>query len=547
MIRAFGTVVGFYGATETRKSFAIGHHLISERIRMRSKSEKKQLQATAVHGHDDFLPKLRSPCTPFTSGLQIDIWTPKHIASPSQNSEVLVELQAHIHRHKKYIEALGKQQLQLADDLSRLAYPFLTLPTEIVSRIFVACLPGHRRTRPSSRTVPLTLAQICSRWRSIALATSELWTSPDLQLTYRSTAKGLLPLLDAWILRAKGHPLSLTLRSKQSLPSPILSVIPSLSGRLQYLELDLLATDLPHFHVPLPSLHHLALAGTFPPEVLTGMLRNIACLRELRVPDLDNASQFNLALPSSLTTLEIGLVPPTTILHILTNYPSLSELKCTVRGQLTEIATPMTFPTLRSLAISNHSGVLYHLRLPNLTQLSVNGEDVHAVESLVKRSGCLLPHLSVVRLEMDVGPQINVLLTHLLSRPDSYFSTVDGILPHRVPKLVDLRITTSSIDVDYELVVALLAVRQGCERLRSFHIIIETGHETDVRHKRFFKGCPGPLASARIAVAPCNFGLKFVIRNPHSQDCFLWDNRTGSTIHDTDFWQSFPEDDPAEY
>ncbi|KAJ7763061.1 hypothetical protein B0H16DRAFT_1688066 [Mycena metata] len=442
----------------------------------------------------------------------------------------------------------------------------MTCPScEIVSHILVACLPGHRRTRPSSRKVPLTLVQICSRWRSIALATPELWASPDLHLTYRSTAKGLLPLLDTWILRAKRHPLSLTLRSKQSLPSPIRSVIPSLFERLQYLELDLLAADLSHFHVPLPSLHHLALAGAFSTEALTAILRNTPCLRELRLPNFNNASQFHLALPS-LTILEIGAVLPTTILRILTNYPSLSELKCTAQGRLDGDATPTTFPALRSLAISNYSGVLRHITLPSLTKLSVNGEDAEEVDSFVVRSGCLIAHLactphdlsprelrwwldaskSIVRLEMNVGPQINVLLTHLLSRPqDTYFSTADGILPHRVPKLVDLVITTSSIDIDYELVVALLAVRPGCERLRTFHITIGITHGSDIRHKRLFCGCPGPLASARLAVAPCNFALRFIIRNPYGQDRLLWDHRTGTAIHDTE--SDFPEGASAEY
>ncbi|KAJ7667265.1 hypothetical protein B0H17DRAFT_836591, partial [Mycena rosella] len=54
-------------------------------------------------------------------------------------------------------------------------YPVLTLPPEIVSQIFVNCLPIHGRVRPSPTTAPLTLTQICHHWREIALSTSALW------------------------------------------------------------------------------------------------------------------------------------------------------------------------------------------------------------------------------------------------------------------------------------------------------------------------------------------------------------------------------------
>ncbi|KAJ6586609.1 hypothetical protein B0H10DRAFT_1637773, partial [Mycena sp. CBHHK59/15] len=54
-------------------------------------------------------------------------------------------------------------------------YPVLTLPTETISRIFIECLPTHRRVRLSARKAPLVLAQICHRWRTIALSTTGLW------------------------------------------------------------------------------------------------------------------------------------------------------------------------------------------------------------------------------------------------------------------------------------------------------------------------------------------------------------------------------------
>ncbi|KAJ7205001.1 hypothetical protein GGX14DRAFT_368345, partial [Mycena pura] len=56
-------------------------------------------------------------------------------------------------------------------------YPDLTLPNEIVPRIFVDCLPSHGRVRPSCGTAPLMFTRICRHWRNIALATYKLWSS----------------------------------------------------------------------------------------------------------------------------------------------------------------------------------------------------------------------------------------------------------------------------------------------------------------------------------------------------------------------------------
>ncbi|KAJ7719145.1 hypothetical protein B0H16DRAFT_1255598, partial [Mycena metata] len=50
-----------------------------------------------------------------------------------------------------------------------------TIPVEIISQIFLECLPADGRVRPSPHRAPLLLAQICRRWREIALGTGQLW------------------------------------------------------------------------------------------------------------------------------------------------------------------------------------------------------------------------------------------------------------------------------------------------------------------------------------------------------------------------------------
>ncbi|KAJ7142886.1 hypothetical protein C8R44DRAFT_545707, partial [Mycena epipterygia] len=78
-------------------------------------------------------------------------------------------------RQQSSLAALETQQRELEMKLFLIVYPVLTLPTEIMARIFVECLPSHGRVRPSVHMPPLTLAQICGQWRDIALSTPELW------------------------------------------------------------------------------------------------------------------------------------------------------------------------------------------------------------------------------------------------------------------------------------------------------------------------------------------------------------------------------------
>ncbi|KAJ6542936.1 hypothetical protein B0H19DRAFT_957879, partial [Mycena capillaripes] len=85
------------------------------------------------------------------------------------------EIRSTILRYETYLQALEEKQRELETALSTIVYPVLTLPPEIVSRIFVECLPSHGRVRPSPRTPPLVLAQICQKWREIALTDSILW------------------------------------------------------------------------------------------------------------------------------------------------------------------------------------------------------------------------------------------------------------------------------------------------------------------------------------------------------------------------------------
>ncbi|KAJ7060100.1 hypothetical protein C8F01DRAFT_989049 [Mycena amicta] len=127
----------------------------------------------------------------------------------------------------KYIAALEAAEAIFVERFSHLVYPILTLPHDITSRIFIACLPAHGRVRMSSEAVPLKLSWVCRHWREIALATPELWASQDVELRLLDMGKksevspGGKELFETCLARARTSricprpPLSLTIRQNE--------------------------------------------------------------------------------------------------------------------------------------------------------------------------------------------------------------------------------------------------------------------------------------------------------------------------------------------
>ncbi|KAK7453571.1 hypothetical protein VKT23_011848 [Stygiomarasmius scandens] len=66
---------------------------------------------------------------------------------------------------------------QYIDAHKALLSPARRLPSEILSEIFVHCLPQGRNATRSLTDAPLLLGQICRVWREVSLSTPYLWTS----------------------------------------------------------------------------------------------------------------------------------------------------------------------------------------------------------------------------------------------------------------------------------------------------------------------------------------------------------------------------------
>ncbi|KAJ7098605.1 hypothetical protein B0H15DRAFT_771834, partial [Mycena belliarum] len=93
----------------------------------------------------------------------------------------LAEAEALLAEHKLRSQELEDARQVIQRELDKIVYPVLTIPSEITSEIFIQCLPpspafsAEEKEGPSPSVAPLLLLQICREWRSIAIATPQLW------------------------------------------------------------------------------------------------------------------------------------------------------------------------------------------------------------------------------------------------------------------------------------------------------------------------------------------------------------------------------------
>ncbi|KAK6981527.1 F-box domain-containing protein [Favolaschia claudopus] len=207
--------------------------------------------------------------------------------------------------------------------------PALRLPFELISAIFILCLPLHRRVRAHPNKAPLNLASICTQWRTIALGTPELWASIFLEFSdsygYDSSQTDSVVAaltMALWFTRASDHPLSISLlcSPETNLPHDLLTQMVAYKRQWGRLELIISAADFLVFNEipgPFPLLSSLliqvadgarAVSNTRTTAAQSSVSPN---LRALQVPNYTYSisSPETLSLfPTNLTALRLGCV-----------------------------------------------------------------------------------------------------------------------------------------------------------------------------------------------------------------------------------------------
>nr|GAT52327.1 predicted protein [Mycena chlorophos] len=365
-------------------------------------------------------------------------------------------------------EMLLRERRAISAKISRPAYPVLTLPNELTSTIFVACLPTHGRVRPSPHAAPLLLTQICSHWRAIALETTQLWSSIDVVVRRGSPAHltsvrpgDVFNLVDSWRSRAKTRVLSLTIRGSDEIYPECLPPYRALpcylyfpADMLRRLEASIFPMQLKGLLPPsahFPNLEHVA--GPFATPHLARLLKAAPKLHTLYVP-CPPKSVVGLS-STSLVSLTFGCleIEISAFLDLVANLPSLKEFSGSLK--VTPICyvrypSPSLLPKIISLdsTINGDPEIFEFLTLPNLEvlgfylyQTQANGGLNTTIQQFLLRSQC-----TVTELKLNI-PYPSWAHGHGSGQPVSY-ADIPRCLD-LFPKVQVLSVTDSNFSSDF--------------------------------------------------------------------------------------------------
>ncbi|KAF8191922.1 hypothetical protein K438DRAFT_1830259 [Mycena galopus ATCC 62051] len=320
----------------------------------------------------------------------------------------------------------------------------LELPFELVSEIFIACLPIRRRVRPHRNRAPLNLASICGQWRAVAIATPELWASVYLDFYGRDAYDGIpilfgslemepsedriVALVDLWFTRAAGQPLSISLicSNNHSLPDHLLAKIATLSPQWGRLELGIPMSDFLVFNAitgPFPSLRTLSIQVTDTFQPFTGIavhaVDQAPRLEALQLRDQNFAPAFldldNLAVPRTLTALQTTshLMSHTQLVPLLDHLPHLLHLDL---GAYHSPASdgPRLAASFETLILADER-LLNGLVIPRLKHLDIWLVEETPLIEFILHSQC---HVTTLTLGIYEIPSNATLTSCLLALPE---------------------------------------------------------------------------------------------------------------------------------
>ncbi|KAJ7119470.1 hypothetical protein C8R44DRAFT_788134 [Mycena epipterygia] len=291
-----------------------------------------------------------------------------------------------------------------------LYYPVLTLPFDIISQIFVYCLPKEDDALPWRTEAPLLLAGICRDWREVALCTHELWNTIHLGLRPHSLLKAKR-LLEFWIPRAGTFPLSMSLSYKGDSDTARLgTLITQYAPHWSTIELHVPFEALLRLNRPpfpnFGSLERLILncGATFQGggRRVARMFSKAPRLRDLHI--ISGISAPNIALRGEqLTSLRLDNSTAAECIQTLAIVPNIVHFTSTLWefGGNPSLVPPLYHLESLKIILSHTRGpaLLTHLTLPALQHLELDLQgpphEIERVTSLIVRSSCFLRRLSV--------------------------------------------------------------------------------------------------------------------------------------------------------
>ncbi|KAG5649698.1 hypothetical protein H0H81_002438 [Sphagnurus paluster] len=245
------------------------------------------------------------------------------------------------HLECQIVQLLSQQQAidEQIESYRAHAPPILRLPTELLQIIFLWCLPSRNSDRKITEA-PLLLAHVCSTWRTLSLATPELWASLHIHAAFlqrprRAELSSYKKALGIWLWRSGTRPLSISLIEEQSnflvMVPYMLHDLREFSPRWKHLSLQLSEDGFLH----LPDLT----AAQVP------LLESIVIHASGSRPIIRGVAKPFLTTPS-LRTVSLHNIDPTEIYHLPLTWGSLTSLSIT-----SQLSKPLGMSTAQALRL----------------------------------------------------------------------------------------------------------------------------------------------------------------------------------------------------
>ncbi|KAF8636338.1 hypothetical protein AX16_010993 [Volvariella volvacea WC 439] len=167
--------------------------------------------------------------------------------------ERLMALDEELDRLNKLIDQVSSAReniRQYIDAHKALLSPIRRLPPEIITEIFVNCLPIQHNPVRSVSEAPLLLGRICSSWRRIALTTPRLWSGLHMVIPTHFEPSKITEVVklrclaaNAWLERSGTLPISLSLVTANNgfsadvVAAPVLKTLIKFSSRWRSISL----------------------------------------------------------------------------------------------------------------------------------------------------------------------------------------------------------------------------------------------------------------------------------------------------------------------
>jgi hypothetical protein len=170
-------------------------------------------------------------------------------------------------------------------------------PPEIASRIFIQYAPPSVSRDKKERSTPLRLGAVCRRWRQLAWATPQLWSS--LVVEVKALGEHPLQLIAEWLKRSGSLPL--TIRFNHPSAKQVRGVYPAVTNILN--KHSARWYDM-YLDIPADHLHHLCGSSQ------GNILRRLTLRHSILNPTRSKFSTFSMTSkprPTDLTLLSVGL------------------------------------------------------------------------------------------------------------------------------------------------------------------------------------------------------------------------------------------------